>query len=227
MAKYKSKKKLDSGNVVYEYGPRQIANRHKEKAEQLEHLDGQIGDLRKQYNKDLDSKNEKESDAALAVALMDHTYERVGNKGSAEEGHYGVTEWRKKHVSFKGDKAVFEYVGKSGVKHTKEVTDKKLVSALKERAKGKGDDDCLLCVSSSEVNDYLEPFGITAKDIRGYHANSEMHEALKTIRKDGPSLPKDRKEKDKILKEEFDEALEQTAEEIGRESCRERVLRLV
>jgi len=33
------------------------------------------------------------------------------------------------------------------------------------------------------INAYLEPFGITAKDIRGFHANEEMRAELKKVRK--------------------------------------------
>ena len=44
MAKYQNKKtvKTQEGKdmTVYEYGPRQIANRHKEKADRLENLKG-------------------------------------------------------------------------------------------------------------------------------------------------------------------------------------------
>ena len=157
---------------------------------------------------------------ALAVGLIDHTFERVGNSESAEDGHFGVTGWKVKHVSFSEGSAVIRYVGKSGVKHKKVVDDALLVRALKKAVKGKTPED-EVCggITSRDVNAYLEPFDVTAKDIRGYHANRTMAEHLRAVRKKGPKLPTDRKEKDKILKAEFKEALDATAEAVGHEAA--------
>ena len=94
-AKYKSKKKVktESGEdmTVYEYSDRQIANRNKKKAERIEKLRKSIGKLRTTVKRDMKSSDPEKSLTALAVALMDHTYERVGNDESAKDGHFGVT----------------------------------------------------------------------------------------------------------------------------------------
>lgn len=228
VAKFKSKKVLDTGTVVYEYSEKQVAKRHKEKADRIEKLRGSIEKLRKRVNKDLGSSDSKTKLMALAVGLMDHTYERVGNDESAGEGHFGVTGWQKRHVTFSGGSATIKYVGKSGVKQEKTVTDKKLLSALKDAHKNaKGAKTCLFeyegddssgCVTASEVNGYLKEFDITAKDLRGFHANREMQERLKKIRKAGPKLPDDEKKRAKLLKDEFKKALEETAKEVGHEA---------
>jgi len=223
-ARYKSKTKDDEGNVHYEYSDRQVANRHSEKAERIERLRKDLSDLRKMIKKDISSKDPKVALPALAAALMDETCERVGNEGSAEEGHYGVTGWRKKHISFSGSKATLKYVGKSGVKHEKVVESAPVVKLLKELAEGKKGDDCLLSrddytVKPEAVNDYLSEFDITAKDIRGLRANQEMCKALREQRKEGPDLPRARKERDKILKKEFADALEEVADIVGHEKA--------
>ena len=223
-ARYQKKTEDDDGNVHYEYGPRQIANRHKEKAERVEHLRQNISDLRARVKDDLKDEDPATQMTALVVALMDETCERVGNDDSADEGHFGVTGWMVKHVTFKGDQATFEYVGKSGVKHEKVVENGPVVTALKDLAKGRGDDDCLfetdeVTVNADDVNDYLAEFDVTAKDIRGFRANDEMLKALKTERAKGPKeLPFSRKDKDDILKAEFKRALEHVAEVVGHES---------
>lgn len=210
--KYKNKKVVktqDGGTAtIYEYGPRQVANRNKAKAERVEGLRKNIEKLRKQVFSDL------ENPAALAVALMDATYERIGNDASAKEGHVGVTGWKPEHVTFKNGKAILTYVGKSGVEQRKEVEDKRLVKALRKAC---DDDSCeyLVSVKPKDVNAYLKPFDVTAKDLRGFHANREMQERLREARKNGPALPKSRKEKDRILKEEFKKALEETADRVG------------
>lgn len=228
-AKYQNKKKVKSQDggetTIYEYGPRQVANRHKEKAERIQKFMPKLPDLRAAYKKGLGDKDPMKRLTALAVGLIDHTYERVGNVDSAEDnGHYGVTVWEVRHVKFKGDKAEISYTGKSGVKHNKTVSDAKLVSALKDATKGKKPEDRVLCdgdecvVNADDVNEYLEPYGITAKDLRGLHANDEVRAALKKIRSEGPELPRARKEKDKILKDEFKKAIEQAAEAVGHEA---------
>lgn len=232
--RYKEKKEVPKANgkgttTVYVYGPRQVQNRHKEKAEQVEKLRHSIHDLRDQVKKDLGSEDAHTRLTALAVGLMDATFERVGNDDSAEDGHYGVTGWLKKHLTFSKGKATIRYVGKSGVKHEKTVTDSKLVSALRDCCDSKKPEDAILSfgeddsdgvvkITSRDVNEYLKPFEVTAKDLRGFHANREMQERLRAIRKKGPELPRARKEKDAILKKEFKQALEETAAEVGHEA---------
>lgn len=228
-ARYLSKKKIKTKDgdetTVYEYSDRQVANRHREKAERVEHLRTHMSDLRSQVKSDLKSKDPKTKMTALAVSLMDHTCERVGNDESADDGHFGVTGWLVKHVTFKGDKATIKYVGKSGVSHEKTVDDGPTVSALKELTKGRDGKEAVFDtdegrVTSECVNDYLGEFDITAKDIRGFRANDEMCKALRDERSKGPkTLPKSRKEKDEILKAEFKRALETVAEVVGHESA--------
>lgn len=226
-AKYKDKKQVPKADgkgttTVYEYSEKQVQHRNREKAKRVEALRKSIDKLRTQVKKDLKSEDPKTRLTALAVGLMDATYERVGNDESAKSGHYGITGWLVKHVSFGKGSATISYVGKSGVKQEKVVDDSTLVSALKEATKGKSSDK-LLCesedckVKASDVNSYLKDFNITAKDIRGLHANSEMQKRLKEVRSKGGTLPSDKKEREQKLKEEFKEALEGAAEAVGHE----------
>ena len=217
-ARYKGKKTLDTGTVVYEYSDRQVARRNAEKARRLEKLRKGVHRLRAQVKKDLKSGDPERVLTALAVGLMDHTAERVGNEESAKEGHVGVTGWTKSHISFGKGKATISYVGKSGVKQKKTVSDKALLSALKDAYEACDDD--IFChaegkVDASKVNAYLKKFDITAKDLRGLHANQVMQETLKGLRKG--ELPSDPKERKAQLKEEFQQALEETAEAVGHE----------
>ena len=215
---YKGKKVIKNKDgdesVVYEYSQQAINKRHKEKSEKIEKLRKNIDKLEKTLKEDL--KSNEMRDVALAVSLINLTYERVGNDNSANNGHFGVTGWQKKHIKFKGDKATLSYVGKSGVKQNKEVTDKTVVKLLKDISKDKKSDECILSeVSSTDVNTYLSEFDITAKDLRGYHANREVQERLAKLRKENGDLPEDKKEREKQLKEEFKQVIEETAEVIG------------
>lgn len=224
-ARYKSKRKIpDSDTIVYEYSDRQIAKRNNDKAERLEKLRKSVHKLRAQVKKDLKSGNPEKVLTALVVGLMDHTAERVGNEESAEDGHFGVTGWQKSHVSFSKGKATVKYVGKSGVKQKKVVTEKALVSALKDVHEGCKDGG-LFChedgkITAAKVNAYLKEFGsgLTAKNLRGLHANTHMQESLKAIRGAGGELSTDPKKCKAQLKKEFEKALKETAEAVGHEA---------
>ncbi len=227
-ARFKEKKKNpNGGDPIYLYSEKQVAERNKAKADRLEKLSGNIHKLRAQVKKDLKSDDVTTSLTALAVALMDETAERVGNEtskeGDNEDGkpHFGVTTWQKSHVSFGKGKATIKYTGKSGVKQEKTVTDGSIVSALKKAYDSCKDGD-IFCheesrVDASKVNSYLKDFDITAKDIRGFHANDGMKTSLKKVRSAGGKLPEDKKEREAKLKKEFTEALEEVAGELGHE----------
>jgi len=113
--RYIDKKVEESGNITYIYSPSHVKKRTKLKSKKVVMLAKTIKDIKKQTKIDINSDDPTLSAAALAVALIDHTYERVGNPDSANEGHFGVTTWRKKHISFSGSTAKIKYVGKSGV----------------------------------------------------------------------------------------------------------------
>lgn len=227
-ARFKEKKpNPNGGDPIYLYSERQVAERNKGKAERLEKLSGSIHKLRAQVKKDLKSSDPDTALTALAVALMDDTAERVGNEtskeGDNEDGkpHFGVTTWQKSHVSFGKGKATIKYTGKSGVKQEKTVSDAGILAALR-KAYDSCEEGDLFChtdgrVDATKVNAYLKDFDITAKDIRGFHANDGMKAALKKVRSGGGKLPEDKKEREKQLKAEFKEALEEVAGELGHE----------
>ncbi len=227
-AKYKSKKKVKPKGggdsfTVYEYSDAQIANRDKKKKERITKLKSSMESLRSKVRKDMKAKDPETALTALAVALMDETYERIGNDDSAKDGHYGVTGWKKKHITLGPKSATIKYVGKSGVKHEKKVTDATVLSALRDAYKAtEGENGDIFDheggrVTATKVNTYLKEFDITAKDLRGFHANRECQEKLKAIRSKGGKLPTDPKEREKLLKKEFKEALEHTADCVGHE----------
>jgi hypothetical protein len=171
-----------------------------------------ITSLRHNVTRDLKSDDERVRMTALAIALMDRTAERVGNEESAKNGHVGVTGFKRKHLSVDGNKITLNYIGKSGVQHEKSFSDKKLAEIIKSRLEKCTPNDFLLqCddgykVKSDRVNRYLEDYGVTAKDIRGYSANRLMIEALKRQKR-----PDEESERKKI----FMEALRRVAEQVG------------
>ena len=233
-ARYQTKKKVPKANgkgttEVYVYSERQVQHRNREKAKRLQKFKGKVEKLRSKVKADLGSDDARTRLSALAVALIDETHERVGNEESAKgkrndsgEPHYGVTGWKKRHIKFSPSKATIRYVGKSGVKHEKTVSTPYVLKALRRAYKeADGKDGCLFVwddgsITAANVNEFLEPFGITAKDLRGLAANALMQKALKKARKG--ALPDGRKERTEQLKREFNEALEEVSDELGHEA---------
>lgn len=209
---YVEKKKEESGNITYIYDEKHVKARNKKKAERLKKLSKSLNKVRSQVKKDLTNEDERTRLAAIAVALIDETFERVGNRYSAADmKHYGATTWLVKHVKFSGSTATIKYVGKAGVKQKKVVKTPKVVSALKKLCQGKKPSDLVFetedfTLTDNNVNQYLRPFDITAKDIRGLHANVEVAKQLKKMKKG-----KDEKER----KAAFKEAVENAAEIVG------------
>lgn len=203
---YVEKKKTPSGEVRV-YDEKHIKKRWEQKAKKVNKLEKDITKLRKKYRDDLkDDKDAKTRALAAIVGLMDNTAMRVGNEASAEEmGTFGATTLLKEHATVSGNKIRFRFKGKKGVAQDVTLDDAAVVSEIKKLLKGKKAKDLIFEYEEGKqirpkvVNRYLSDFGITAKDIRGFHANHLMKERLKKTK-------------------DFDKALEYVADEVGHEA---------
>jgi DNA topoisomerase-1 len=155
--------------------------------------------------------NEKDALTALVIAILLNTSERIGNEDSADNGHYGVTGFKKKHIKIDGNTIYLKYVGKSGVEHEKSFSDKLIAKALKKAIKN-SPNNYVFCTSdgfrikADRVNRYLDEYNISAKSIRGYNANNLISQKLKKV-----EIP-DTETKRKTL---FNKVARQVAEKIG------------
>ena len=187
----KGAKAVDEKGIVVQYKKgglakeeAEIAKRWSKKKSNIQELANNIHRLRLNLTRDLKSDNEKIFLTALVISVMERTAERVGNDDSADNGHYGVTGFRKKHLKIDGNKIKFEYIGKSGVEHEKTIIDSKLAPLLSKAIKnGKGyyvfTTSDGFRIKADRVNRYLSDFNITAKDLRGYNANKWIIDKLK------------------------------------------------
>ena len=164
----------------------EINARWDKKKKSIEELANNIHRLRLNLTKCLNGDNEKEFLTALAISLMFKTSERVGNDASSDNGHHGISNFRKKHIKINGRTVALKYVGKSGVEHEKEFTDRILSEHL-QRAIRKSPNSYVFCTSdgfrikADRINRYLEEYNISAKSIRGYNANKLITEKLEKI----------------------------------------------
>jgi DNA topoisomerase I len=120
----------------------------------------------------------REKVLAAIVGLLEVTLIRVGNTAYAREnGSYGLTTLRDRHVDFGGTKLVFEYRGKGGKQHRVSLRDRRLARIVRSCKELPGqhlfqyldENGERRAIGSADVNAYLEeitgqPF--TAKDFR-------------------------------------------------------------
>lgn len=115
---------------------------------------------------------------AAIVRLLERTLIRVGKDEYAREnGSYGLTTMRGRHVQVRGSRVTFRFPGKSGVKHTIEFSDRRLARIVErcqdipgyelfEYLDEEGEPHA---IDSADVNDYLREISqqdFTAKDFR-------------------------------------------------------------
>lgn len=181
--KYTEKLVLNSGNTVYKYDEKSLALRKKKKVKRTKTLTAVIYDIIDTVSADLKSRDKLTADTAAVVALILCTYERVGNEISANNEHFGASNLEKRHVIDKGDHLVLKYIAKSGVQQEKPVYEPELVEFIKSRIKSKPPRARIFTCSASEVNNYLDEFSVTSKDLRTYAANKFMAEELKALHK--------------------------------------------
>lgn len=195
--------------------------RWKKKKQRIEELSNGIHKLRLNVSRDIQSPDERTALTALIVAVMDRTAERIGNDDSADNGHFGVTGFRKKHISVVGSTVHLDYVGKSGTKHEKSFTDARLAKALKKAIKNAPGKFIFetsdgFRVKSDKVNRYLQQFNISAKDMRGYNANRWIIEKLKAAANRQSAISNMQPEKAaKERKKIFNKAVKETAGRVG------------
>src|SRR3984885_9644180 len=101
---------------------------------------------------------------AAIVRLMEVTLIRVGNEEYARENHsYGLTTMRNKHVQVEGANVSFKFQGKSGVRHTIDINDRRLARIIQRCQDIPGyelfqyidGDGNHRSVDSADVNEYL------------------------------------------------------------------------
>lgn len=178
-----------NGKWVHNYTLEEMQRKAGEKFVKNRGFAQNLGELRMQMARDLrGSLDDKSTRTALAVAIIDRTYIRVGNESSTKrsagdeekQDTYGITTMLGQHLRIEDEKAVFTFVGKSEVAHTKVVEEPRLVKMLADLKKRTAAGDELFAgVKASDVNDWLEPFGGTAKSFRTYHATRMATDAFR------------------------------------------------
>jgi DNA topoisomerase-1 len=167
------------GRKQSRYHPRWREVRDEAKYERMLLFAEALPTIREHVQKDLALPGlPREKVLATVVRLLETTYIRVGNEEYARTNHsYGLTTMRNRHVTVSGSTVRFCFEGKSGVKHTIDVNDRKLAKIVKRCYDMPGyelfqyldEEGNPHSIDAADVNEYLrlitdQPF--TAKDFR-------------------------------------------------------------
>lgn len=141
---------------------------------------------------------------AAIVRLLDMTLIRVGNREYAKQnGSYGLTTLRPRHVDVSGTEIRFAFRGKSGVAHRVVVDEARLARVVRRLLDLPGqslfnyldEDGEPHGIDSSDVNEYLHEIGgedFSAKDFRTWYATLT---AMQTLER-RPCVPRNEAKKE-------------------------------
>jgi len=126
---------------------------------------------------------------AAMVRLLDRTFVRVGDERYLREnGSYGLTTLRNRHVQVSGDRIRIRFRGKAGKEHDLSLEDRRIASVLRRCIDLPGyelfqyvEDGQPRQVSATDVNEYLKRIAgadYTAKDFRTWGATMIAVNAL-------------------------------------------------
>lgn len=179
------------GRKQYRYHPRWREVRDETKYSRLVAFGEALPTIRKRVAHDLALPAlSHEKVLAAVVWLLDATAIRVGNEEYAREnGSYGLTTLRNRHVDITGANIRFHFRGKSGKEHTVTVRNRRLANIIQRCQDLPGhelfqyvdDEGKRRTIESSDVNDYLQKISgqnFTAKDFRTWAGTVLATDAL-------------------------------------------------
>ena len=166
------------GRKQYRYHPAWIAERDSNKYASLAEFAQALPRIRRAIVRDLRRPALcKERVLAAVARLMDQAFIRVGGERyRRENGSFGATTLRNRHVRRTGDGVVLDFRGKSGKRHTIKIDDDRVVRVIRRCLDLPGDvlfqykDGAVTrSISAADVNAYLKAISgadITSKDFR-------------------------------------------------------------
>ena len=167
------------GRKQYRYHPKWREVRDSTKYERMLAFGRALPAIRRRTDADLRRDGlPREKVLAAVVRLLEKTFIRVGNDEYARDnGSFGLTTMRTRHVTVSGSRVRFIFRGKSGVDHALALDDKRLARIVKqcrdlpgqELFQYRNDDGAIVDIGSADVNAYLKDLTgeeFTSKDFR-------------------------------------------------------------
>ncbi len=214
------------GRKQYRYHPRYRTVRDETKFGRMLEFSELLPAIRERLERDLQlSGLPRAKVLATVVWLLEKTFIRIGNDEYARENRsYGLTTMRSRHVEVSGSRLQFEFRGKSGVRHSVSITDRRIARIVQHCQSLPGeelfqyldDEGKRQSVDSGDINEYVREIAgreVTAKDFRTWAGTMLAAAALREL---GPA-DSERKAKANIVV-----AVDQVAARLGntRAVCR-------
>jgi DNA topoisomerase-1 len=153
--------------------------RDRDKYERILDFASLLPRIRQRVDEDMSKRGiVREKVLATVVSLLDKTLIRVGNGEYAKEnGSYGLTTLRARHIDVEGTELRFHFKGKSGKTWRLHIRDRRVARVVRSIQELPGqhlfqyldDDGTVRTVDSNDVNDYLRELtnaDVSAKDFR-------------------------------------------------------------
>ena len=167
-----------AGRWQYRYHEAHEERREKKKQERLRRFAEKLPAMRKAIQNDLARPGlPREKVLACALRILSSCVLRPGSRVYTEEnGSYGLTTLRRKHVSISGDSVSLDFPGKSGQRQTRQLRDRRVAKILRELLKTPGkvfryrdEDGKWTELRRRHINEYIKGVmgeSFSAKDFR-------------------------------------------------------------
>ncbi len=174
-----------AGRTQYLYHSLWREQRDRQKFREMEEFARALPGLRTRVRRALRDSDQptRERVAAGATRLFDVGLFRVGSEQYADEsGHYGLATLTREHLRLDSGNAVFDYLGKSGIRQVLEIDDPESVDLLRQLCRRRSGPPELLSyrqgrrwcrLGSDGINDYIKANAgqaFSAKDFRTWNA---------------------------------------------------------
>ena len=182
------------GRKQYRYHARYRAIRDETKFERMIEFSEVLPLIRERIERDISLTTlSREKVLATVVWLLERTLIRVGSDEYARDnGSFGLTTLRRRHVEVTGATLRFEFRGKSGVPHSVALTDRRIARIVQRCQELPGQelfqyldpDGGRQSVDAGDINQYLREIAgrqVTAKDFRTFAGTMLAADALRGI----------------------------------------------
>jgi len=182
------------GRKQYRYHTRYRAVRDDTKFNRLVDFSEVLPCIRERVEQDISAPTlSREKVLATVVWLLEKTLIRVGSDEYARDnGSFGLTTLRRRHVEVSGAKLRFEFRGKSGIPHAVALTDRRIARIIQRCQELPGqelfqyldEEGRRQSVDAGDINQYLREIAgrqVTAKDFRTWAGTMLAASALREI----------------------------------------------
>jgi DNA topoisomerase-1 len=186
-----------AGRWQYIYHENRVRHRERKKFQRLVDFGEKLPTMRKTMARDIRQAGyPKERVMAGILRILSKSFIRPGSEiYASENGSYGIATLRPKHVKVKGDLVIFDFPGKSGVRHHSELRDRTTARIVRELLRQPGrdvfkyqnGDGLFVDVKRRHINAYIKGImggNFSAKDFRTWFGTLICASALARVRAD-------------------------------------------